>query len=300
VKIGIVGLGKMGSAFATRYREHGVDVFGWDADPAQLSLFASAGHQTVHSAVEVVTAVDCIISIISDGPGVRKLYLGDGGFLSRPVDGKLFIEMSTITPAMGRELEPIVTSRGADWIEAPVMGSVNKVRDGSLLPFAGGRKEAVERARSYLAPIAKEVLHIGPAGSGYTMKLCANLFMANYLQSISEALALGTSAGISLDQVLGVLKRSVVASPWLASKEVILRGGTGDMTLDIISLRKDMMAAVAAGAENGVPMPGTSGVLSALSAAVAHGEGALDLAEYAAFFREHMVQKPRTPDRKNT
>lgn len=296
MKVGIVGLGKMGSAMAVRFSERGFAVIGWDADPAQLSR-ASSICQTAGSPAALVDASDCVISIISDGPGVRQLYFGESGFLSRPVDGKLFIEMSTITPAIGRELEPAVNSCGAAWIKSPVMGSVHKVRDGSLLALTGGRAEAVERARPVLSAISRQVMHLGPAGCGYTIKLCANLLMANQLQAVAEALALGTRAGIPLDVVLDVLKKSPVASPWLASKDAILRGGSGPMTLDIVSLRKDMMAAVAAGAEIGVPMPSTAGVLAALSAAVAYGEGPLDLAEHAAFFREHMVQLPRTPDK---
>jgi 3-hydroxyisobutyrate dehydrogenase-like beta-hydroxyacid dehydrogenase len=130
------------------------------------------------------------------------------------------------------------------------------------------------------------------------MKLCSNLLMGTYLQAIAEALALGTSAGIPLDRILDILKESPVASPWLASKDPILRGGSGDMTLDIVSLRKDIMAAVGAGAEIGVPMPAGAGVLAALSAAVAHGEGSKDLAEHATFFRQQMVQLPRTPETK--
>ena len=134
MKVGIVGLGKMGSAMAARFSERGFSVVGWDANPAHLSRLSSAAR----SPAELVAVSDCVISIISDGPGVRNLYLGERGFLSRPVEGKLFIEMSTVTPAIARELEPIVTSQGAAFIESPVMGSVPKAR--VRLAQAGGHR----------------------------------------------------------------------------------------------------------------------------------------------------------------
>lgn len=293
MKVGIVGLGKMGGAMAARFCDRGLSVVGWDADPARLGLLKELGQQAAGSAAELAAAADCIITIVSDAAGVLSLYSGKRGFFDADVSGKIFIEMSTVAPAVAHELEPLATTRGATWLESPVMGTIPRARDGSLLALAGGSAEAVKRAEPYLTSIARKIMHMGPAGSGYAMKLCSNLLMGSYLQAITEALALGTSHGIALNDVLEILGESPVASPWLKSKGPILRGGEGDMSLDIVSLRKDMMAAVAAGAAVGVPMPGTNGVLTALSAAVAHGDGALDLAEHAAFFRQHMVQRPR-------
>lgn len=293
MKVGIVGLGKMGSAMAARFCDRGVDVVGWDADPARLACLKQLGQQEAASAADLASTVDCVITIVSDAAGVRGLYCGRQGFFDVDVNGKIFIEMSTLAPAIAHELEPLATARGAMWLEAPVMGTIPKARDGSLQALAGGSEEAVERAEPYLAAITRRIVHMGPAGSGYAMKLCSNLLMASYLQSVAEALALGTGHGIALDTVLDILAESPVACAWLKAKTPVLRGDGEDMSLDILSLRKDMMAALTAGAAVGVPMPGAAGVATALSAAVAHGDGALDLAEHAAFFRRHMVQRPR-------
>jgi 3-hydroxyisobutyrate dehydrogenase-like beta-hydroxyacid dehydrogenase len=292
MKIGIVGLGKMGGAIAGRLHERAAHIVGWDADPARIEPLSGIVHPAA-SAADVAERSDHVISIISDDAGVRELFCGPDGFLSRPVQGKLFIEMSTLTPAMARELEPQVTARGAAFVESPVMGTIPRARDGSLLALVGGAPDAVARAHAVLEHLTRRIEHLGPAGSGYTMKLCANLLMGSYLEAVTEALALGTRAGIPLDTVLSILKESPVASPWLNSKTPFFNGGAGDMSLDIVSMRKDMMAAVAAGAAIGVPLPAASGALAALSAAVAHGEGARDLAEHTVFFREHMLHEPR-------
>ncbi len=293
MKVGIVGLGKMGSAIAARLVEQDIAVVGWDADRACLAGLSDLGQEVVGSAAEIPPKADWIISIISDDAGVRTLFTGRHGLLEADVAGKVFIEMSTVGPETAKRLAPIVAKSGAAWVEAPVMGTIPRAREGSLLALAGGDPESVEKARPCLDRITRRIVHIGPAGSGYAMKLCVNLLMASYLQALAESLALGTCAGIDLERILEILQESPVASPWLKTKLPILGGGSGDMSLDIRSVRKDVMAALAAGAELGVVMPGAAGVLAALSAAVAYGMGERDLAEHARFFREQMVQKPR-------
>jgi 3-hydroxyisobutyrate dehydrogenase-like beta-hydroxyacid dehydrogenase len=170
------------------------------------------------------------------------------------------------------------------------MGSIPTVREGKLLVLAGGHAADVERARAVLDALARRVVHMGPHGSGLAMKLAVNLGMANYLQSLAESLALGLAQGLPLDRMLEILGEAPIASPWLKSKLEVLKGGSGDTTLDIRTIRKDVMSAVATGALAGVPMPATSGTLASLSAAVAGGWGEKDLAEAPRFFREFMPQ----------
>jgi 3-hydroxyisobutyrate dehydrogenase len=293
MKVGLVGLGKMGSAIAARLVEQSFSIVGWDADPERLTVLDELGQETAENAAAVSAGADQVISIITDDAGVRTLFCGEDGFLRSDVAGKLFIEMSTVGPATARTLSPLVKEHGAALLEAPVMGTIPRARSGMLLALAGGDAADVERARPLLAALTRRIEHLGPSGSGYAMKLCVNLLMASYLQALAESLALGTRAGLELDVVLDILQESPVASPWLKTKLPILLGGEGDMSLDIRSMRKDVMAAVAAGADLGVAMPGAAGALAALSAAVAHGDGDLDLAHHARFFREHIVQMPR-------
>jgi 3-hydroxyisobutyrate dehydrogenase-like beta-hydroxyacid dehydrogenase len=132
---------------------------------------------------------------------------------------------------------------------------------------------------------------MGPNGSGYAMKLAANLGLGAYIQALAESLALGVQQGLTLDQMLDVIQEGPYASGWLKAKAEVIKGGNGDMTLDLRTLRKDIMSAVATGALSGVPMPLAAGTLASLSAAVEGGYGASDLAELPKFFREAMLQK---------
>ena len=290
MKIGLVGLGRMGSAMAQRLREQGFDVVAWDHSAKATQAAADSGVTVAANPRAVAAAGEIVISIITEDHGVRKIFTGDDGFLSADVSGKLFIEMSTLQPMTGRELAPIVAAKGARLIESPVLGSIPTVREGKLLSLAGGAPEDVERARAVLDKLARRVVHLGPNGAGYAMKLAVNLGLGAYIQALSESLALGLQQGLDLDQMLDVLKEAPTATGWLAAKVPVLKGEPADVTLDLRTLRKDIMSAVATGALSGVPMPLSAGTLASLSAAVAGGAGDRDLAELAQFVRRQMVQ----------
>jgi 3-hydroxyisobutyrate dehydrogenase len=172
-----------------------------------------------------------------------------------------------------------------------VLGSIPTVREGKLLALAGGRAEDVERARAVLGKLTRKIVHMGPNGAGYAMKLAVNLGLAAYIQAIAESLALGQREGLALEQMLDVLGEAPTANAWLASKKGLLLGEQADITLDLKTLRKDIMSVVATGAIGGAGLPLSAGMLSALSAAVAHGWGDKDIGELPRFFREHMGQR---------
>ena len=288
--IGLVGLGRMGGAMAQRLAEQGFEVVGWDHDRQATGAAGKRGLRIAADAREVAAQSDIVISIITEDSGVRKLFTGEAGFLKADVAGKLFIEMSTLRPATGRELAPVVATCGARLIEAPVLGTIPSVRDGKLFALVGGEAEDVERARPVLDKLARRIVHLGGNGSGYAMKLAVNLGLGAYIEALAESLALGARQGLTLDQMLDVLKEAPTATGWLTAKLPVLKGEKADITLDLVTLRKDLMSAVATGAATGVAMPVAAGTLAALSAAVAAGAGRGDLAELARFVRDHMVQ----------
>jgi 3-hydroxyisobutyrate dehydrogenase len=290
MKIGIVGLGRMGAAMSGRLRQHGFDVVAWDHNPEVNKSLAAAGLPIAASARAVAAQSEVVISIITEDHGVRRIFTGPGGFLSGDVTDKLFVEMSTLQPMTGRELAPQVEAKGARLIESPVLGTIPQVRDGKLFALVGGRAEDLERARPVLEKMTRRIAHMGPNGAGYAMKLAVNLGLGAYIQAVAESLALGAKQGLTLDQMLDVLQEAPYASGWLKSKIDVLKGGAAEMTLDIRTLRKDLMSAVATGALTGVPMPLSAATLVSLSAAVADGYGKGDLAELPNFLRESMLQ----------
>jgi 3-hydroxyisobutyrate dehydrogenase-like beta-hydroxyacid dehydrogenase len=291
MKVGLVGLGRMGRAIQARLKDTEVEVVGWDRDALAMELAVENGMQVAAHPRAVADGSDgTVISIITEDHGVRNLFRGKDGFLSGDMRGKLFIEMSTLQPMTGRELAPLVEAAGARLIEAPVLGSIPTARDGKLLALAGGAAEDIGRARPVLEKLTRKIVHMGPNGAGYAMKLAVNLGLAAFIQATAESLALGAREGLTLEQMLGVLVEAPTANAWLASKRGLLMGEPADITLDLKTLRKDIMSVVATGALDGTAMPLAAGVLTSISAAVAQGWGDRDIGELARFFREQMGQ----------
>jgi 3-hydroxyisobutyrate dehydrogenase-like beta-hydroxyacid dehydrogenase len=279
----------MGSAIAQRLGERGCEVIAWDQNSKAMAAQGNRVH-AVGSPRAVAESADVVLSIITEDKGVRRVFTGADGFLAANVAGKLFVEMSTLQPATHRELAPQVAAGGARLIDSPVLGSIPTVREGKLVALVGGEADDVARARSVLDHLTRRVAHLGPNGAGCAMKLAVNLGMAVYLQALAESLALGTSEGLGIDQMLDIFSDAVTATPWLKGKLPVLRGEPSDITLDIRTMRKDVLSAIATGARNGVAMPATSGALASLAAAVAGGWGEKDLAEVPRFFRDFMLQ----------
>jgi 3-hydroxyisobutyrate dehydrogenase-like beta-hydroxyacid dehydrogenase len=290
MKIGLVGLGRMGAAIYQRLTETGFAVTGWDHNPATVRACESRQFKTADSPRAVAAASDIVLSSITEDSGVRRIFTGTDGFLAGDVAGKLFIEMSTLQPMTVRELAPLIERKGARLIDSPVLGTIPSVREGKLFAMVGGRAEDLERARPVLEKLTRRIAHMGPIGSGHATKLACNIGLGVYIQSLAESLAYGQKQGLALDQVLDALCESATVTPWLKAKLPALKGEKGDVSLDIRTLRKDIMSAVATGALSGVGLPAASGALTSLSAAVAHGHGDEDIAELAKFFRESMGQ----------
>jgi 3-hydroxyisobutyrate dehydrogenase-like beta-hydroxyacid dehydrogenase len=290
MKVGIVGLGRMGGTIPERLRQQGFEVVGWDQNAETNRRLAAGGLRVASGPRDVAAASEIVISSITEDNGVRRIFTGPDGFLSGDVDGKLFIEMSTLQPMTGRELAPLVEAKGARLIESPVLGTIPQVRAGTLFAMVGGRAEDLARGRIVLEKLTRRILHMGPHGAGYAMKLAANVGLGAYVQAIAESLALGAKQGLALEAMLDALSESATATGWLKAKTGVLKGEAGDMTLDIRTLRKDIMSAVATGALTGVPMPLSAGTLASLSAAVDGDYGAGDIAELPKFFRDAMLQ----------
>ncbi len=288
--IGLIGLGKMGMAMAQRLKERGEDVIAWDRDGARVKRAADAGAKPADGPRAVAAASDVVLSIITEDGGARGLWEGKGGFLEGDIKGKLFIEMSTLQPMTVRALAAHAASRGAGFIDSPLLGSIPTVREGKLVALVGGADADVARAKGVLQHLTARIEHIGPVGSGAAMKLVVNNMMGSYLQILAESLAMGATQGLALPRMIEVIGNSITATPWFQAKKKVLLGGEDDITLDIRSLRKDILSMVATAALYGVPAPAAAAAAASLSAAVEAGEGGNDIAALVPFLRRALPQ----------
>ena len=288
--IGLIGLGKMGMAMAERLKERGEGVIVWDRDGARLRRAAEQGAKAADDPRAVAAGADTVLTIITEDGGARGLWEGKGGFLEGDLKGKLFIEMSTLQPMTVRALAAHAAARGAGFIDSPLLGSIPTVREGKLVALIGGAEADLARAKPTLAHLTARIEHIGPVGAGATMKLVVNNMMGSYLQILAESLAMGATQGLALPRMIEVIGNSITATPWFQAKKKVLLGGADETTLDIRTLRKDILSVVATASLHGVPTPAAAAAAASLSAAVEAGEGGSDIAALVPFLRRALPQ----------
>jgi 3-hydroxyisobutyrate dehydrogenase-like beta-hydroxyacid dehydrogenase len=291
--LGLIGLGRMGQAMAQRLRAQGIQHLNvWDRVPAKIQQALNLGCQASESAADVVRKSEITLIMINDDAGAHALYSGPRGIAAGCTHGTLVVEMSTLQPQTLQKLSELLESKGASLIGAPMMGSIPTVLEGKLFLPLGGQAQDIERAMPIFRLISRQIKHMGAVSQAHAMKLAVNLTMAAYLQALAEGMAMGVAHGLSLQDMIEVFAQAPTANGWLNMKSAVLQGGDSDTTLDISSLRKDVLNAVVAGGQSGVPMVMASAIATALSGAVSNGLGGVDLAQFPKFFRENLVQQP--------
>jgi 3-hydroxyisobutyrate dehydrogenase len=276
-RIGLIGLGRMGQAMAGRLIAAGFPLVVHNRTRAKAADLLERGATWAATPAELAGQADIILTILTDDHAVEQVFGGPRGLLAADCPGRLFIEMSTIRTATIHALGPQVEVRGARLLDVPVSGTLEPARNGQLLGLAGGRADDLARAQPVLAALCRRVVHLGPSGSGTTMKLALNLPMAIFWAGLAEAMAIGAQFGLDTEQMLDVYLDSPVALPALRAKAPLMRGAAHEVGFDVTGVRKDLLAMVATGQDVGVPMPAGSAALSVFAAATAAGYAEQDL-----------------------
>jgi len=167
--VGVAGLGRMGAAMAARLAEVGYQVSGWNRSAEKAQPLASAGVTIAQTPAELAAGADAIITSLTDAAAIDAVYGGPNGLLSGPVDGRLFIEMSTVSPATEIALAAKVRGKGAAFVECPVGGTVGPARQGKLIGLMGAEEPDAVRARPLLEQLCRRLEHAGPVGAGVTV-----------------------------------------------------------------------------------------------------------------------------------
>lgn len=278
-RIGLVGLGRMGAAIGERILSAGAALVVWNRTPGRAEALTAQGATEAGSLMELAATCDVVLTILTDDAALEAVYDAPDGLLTDDVRGRLFVEMSTVRTNTIQRLSRNVVARGARLVDAPLSGSIVPARQGQLLALVGGADEDVARAEPVLNTFCRRIAHLGPTGSGTTMKLVLNLPMAIYWQGLAEALALGSQFGLELATMLELIGDSQVAIGALRPKIPAILGERGEVAFDVTGVRKDLLAMIETGQSLGVPMPAASAALISFMEATAAGKGAEDLAE---------------------
>jgi 3-hydroxyisobutyrate dehydrogenase len=280
MQIGLAGTGKMGAAMAKRLMASGHTVTVWNRTAARAQPLLDEGATWAASPAALAASADIVLTMLIDEAALDEVYLGPEGLLSGPVAGRLFIDMSTVSPAKPQQIGARVQAGGASFLECPVGGSVGPAKEGRLLGFVGGTEEDLARARPVLEALCRRIEHVGPLGAGATMKLTINLPLMVYWQTLSEALTLVQPLGLDPARVVDILADTSGGPNMLkvrgAAIAQALSGQAGPVSVDVATMRKDMRAMLAQGAELGARLPLTETALRTFEQAAAQGLDAAD------------------------
>ena len=278
--LGFVGLGAMGSRLARRLLDAGFTVVGYNRTAAKARPLVDAGMRLGGTPRAVAEACDVVFSMVTDNDALRAVALAPDGIVAGLRRYAVYVEMSTVSPAVTREVGEAVAARGAAMLDAPISGSTITVEAGTASIAAGGDAAALERARPYLLAMAPGgITHVGPLGLAKTMKIATNLGLAVQMLAFCEAVLLAEKSGIARDLAVEALMKSVIASPMVKYRGPFVVGKMPtDAWFPVPMIQKDMQLALDHGHAVGVPLPLTALTQEWLTMARASGLGDYDFA----------------------
>ena len=255
VSIGYVGLGAMGGRVAQRLLAAGYPMTGYNRTRAKAQWLLDAGMRWGESPRAVAEASDVVFTMLTNTEAVSACLESEDGILAGLAPGKIYIDMSTISPAKSREFAAKVAERGARMLDTPVSGSVVTLEQGKLSMMVGGERETYERALPILHAIAPVINYIGGNGQAVLMKVAINLNLQVQFLALSEGLLLAEKGGIPRATALQALLDSVIASPSLKYRAPFILQELDEVWFDVNMMQKDMKLALELGRELDVPLP---------------------------------------------
>jgi 3-hydroxyisobutyrate dehydrogenase-like beta-hydroxyacid dehydrogenase len=276
-ELGYVGLGVMGSAITRRLLEAGHTVTVWNRTREKAEPLLEAGARWADSPREVAERSEIVFTMVTNTAAVQAVTEGPDGLLAGLAPGKIYVDMSTASPANTRTLAEEVSAVGAQMLDAPVSGTSITVEQGKASLMVGGDADAFERAKPVLEAIGPKVFHLGPNGTAVTMKIGINLSLAVQMLAFSEGLLLAEKTGIPRERAVEVMLASVIAS-MVAYRGPLVLGHPDEVWFDCHMMQKDMNLALELGQELEVPLPTTAVTNEFLTAANGMGIGDRDFA----------------------
>jgi len=267
----------MGAGMAGRVLTAGFPLAVYNRNPEKTAPFAKAGAFVARTPRDAAARADIILSMLADDNACRAVWLDkDTGALAAAAPGTWLVESSTASVAWIHELAAAAKKRECELLDAPVTGSKPQSAAGELLFLVGGSAEALAAVRPVLAVMSRDVLHLGPIGSGATLKLINNFLCGVQAASLAEAMALLTASGLDKEKSVAVLTAGAPGSPLV--KILTSRAAANDFTPNFVLhlMAKDLTYAREEGARHGVAMNTASPAIADFEKAIAAGYGEKD------------------------
>jgi 3-hydroxyisobutyrate dehydrogenase len=284
-RIALLGLGLMGSGMAGRLLDAGYPLTIWNRTPGKAQAFVERGASEADSPRHAATGAEVVISMLSDVPVCRDVWLGRGEAILDLAPGTILVESSTVTVEWIEELGRAAKEHGCDLVDAPVTGSKPQAASGQLLFLAGGSSAAVDKITPILKALGRDVVHVGPSGSGARLKLINNFLSGSQAAALAEALSLIERSGLDAQKALGVLTEGAPGSPLvkLLSGRMTARQYEPNFVLQLMA--KDLRYAVGEADHLGLDLDMGRAALRVFEHAIASGQGEEDMSAVVEQFR---------------
>lgn len=269
--VGYIGLGAMGAAIVERLLAAGHAVTGWNRTRAKADKLIESGMNWADSPREVAELTDVVFSMIFNDSALRAVVTGPDGILAGMKPGKIYADMSTVTPEVVRELAAQAADQGIQMLDSPVSGSPVTVRQGKLTFMVGGDRAAFEKIEPILLDIGPKATYIGPSGSASIMKICLNLNVPVQLLAMFESLLLAEKNGIDPELALEVTLNSAIVSPAMKYRGPYFLELPDEPLFTLTGGRKDLMLALEMGHKSDVALPTAAATYQIMAAAGAAG-----------------------------
>jgi len=285
-KIGLIGLGLMGRPMGMNLLKAGHSLTVWNRTPARAAELVAAGAVLAKTPREVAAASDVLLTMVSDPPALESVLWGhegkNDGALGGLKAGSIYIDSSTVSPALVKKVSEACKERGVRFLDAPVTGGDWGAREGNLVFMIGGDAETLKEAEPVLGVMGKKLFHLGPNGAGQTIKLAMNAILALQVGAMAEAIALVTKADLRGEQLVEVMQSSMARSGLLDLKSPLMLKGEFKPSFPLRLMHKDLGLALDLANQLGVALPATAAAREVYN--YVRGEAKEDL-DYSAVMR---------------
>jgi 3-hydroxyisobutyrate dehydrogenase-like beta-hydroxyacid dehydrogenase len=276
MRVGWIGIGKMGLPMASRLLRAGHAVAGFDRNADAVAALASAGGHAAASMREACAGAAVVFSSLPDDAALREAATGAQGVLASMRAGDVFVDTSTVSPGVSVEVARAAHAAGVEYVRAAVSGNPVVAQAGKLTVFMSGPQAACDRVAPLLGCFGARVSRVGDAEQARTMKLVLNLMIAVSAGMMAEALVLGEKGGLDWTQMLDVIGQSAVGSPMVNYKVPPLKARDYTSTFSCSQMVKDLDLILGACAQYGVPAPLAAQMRQIYEVLVATGAGGDD------------------------
>jgi len=277
-RIGIIGVGLLGSAVASRLLKGGFEVAAYDTRPEQVKALQAQGLIAAASIAEAAAEDDAVFTILPSLESVETTILGTGGLIETAPQNCTVIQMSTISPDLARRLAKAVAAKRLGFLDAPMSGTSAMVERGDCAIFVAGDRSRAEACQPIFDAIAKKTHYVGDAGMASLAKLATNLLVGLNTAALAEALVLGAKGGLAPGVLVEILKESAGASKMVDVRGPLMVSHRFDAQMKVDLFLKDFKLILEEGRRLEVPLPLTSVTQQLATATAVAGRGEEDLA----------------------